>query len=78
MQIQALSSANSTLNCQPIKPVSFERENNLDKQNIILLDDTYTPDNTAIIEQKYDLACQLAAYYKKQYESLIKSGFIDV
>ncbi len=78
MQIQALSSANSTLNCQPIKPVNFERKNNSDIQNIILLDDTYTPDNTSVLEQKYDFACQLAAYYKDQYESLLKSGYVDI
>lgn len=72
MNIQAINAALPVSACQPIKKVEFagakpqKIENSPAEQA-----DTFTPNN---IEQKYDLACRVAAYYKTQYEELLKNG----
>lgn len=81
MKIQAI---NNTANCQPIRNVGFGHKHKApviietpifisasvpkeDKQS-----DIFVPPATA--EQKYNFACLLAAYYKTQYENLLKNG----
>lgn len=73
MKIQAV---NNAINCQPLRNVDFGRKKNAP---IIIVEpvttpagDSFTPPPTA--EQKYNFACLLAAYYKTQYENLLKSG----
>lgn len=36
--------------------------------------DIFVNSDTEILEKKYNLACQVAAYYKTQYENLLKNG----
>lgn len=77
MKIQSIS---SIVNYQPVTRVNFARK----KEEQDTKDKITTPDilNTDVIilstknnlEQKYDLACRLAAYYKTQYEDLLNSG----
>lgn len=72
MKILATSNATPITPCQPIKPeyssLSFSKRK-VPAEN----KDTFTSknDNLAL---KYRAACQLAAFYKKQYENLIKTG----
>lgn len=76
MQIQAVNSVNSMINCQPIKqPSSFSKRPTPDT-----ITDPVSKDGNdeTVIEQKYDLACRLAAYYKQQYEALLKSGSVVI
>ena len=60
-----------TANCQPIKSQSFAQAapynySHKDTEK----SDTFTPSDPYTQEQKLDLACRLAAYYKTQYENL--------
>ena len=76
MNIQAINSVLASRSCQPIKAVSFAR--NVEKPEQPLAEtpdtDTFTPNQTGSVEQKYNMACLLAAYYKTQYEALTKQG----
>lgn len=78
MKIQAISPMMSTVSAQPIKPISFNRESAqqefLKTQTFGEESDIYTPSDPETLEQKYDIACRLAAFYKHQYESLAKNG----
>lgn len=73
MNIQAISPA---IACQPIKQVEFAGKRSAsdiyeapgNSGDIFALQDPRT------VEQKYDFACRLAAYYKTQYENLLKNG----
>ena len=72
MRIQAINNAEKLVSCQPIKPnfstQSFT-QNNVENAN----KDTFSSQNMNM-EEKFDFACRLAAYYKTQYENLIKTG----
>lgn len=72
MKIQAINNAVQVPPCQPIKPEysthSFAKKN-VEQGNA----DTFSSQNKNI-EEKFDLACRLAAYYKTQYENLLKTG----
>ena len=71
-----INAVNSAISCQPIKEMSFEKKHankNSDVQDAVILSDSFTS-STQNLEQKYDFACRLAAYYKTQYENLIKVG----
>ncbi len=70
MKILAVSPVMPTEGCQPIKPEFAAKKHK--KINSVL--DKYTPSDSATLEQKYNLACRIAAYYKAQYEKLIQSG----
>ncbi len=76
MNIKAINSVLPAKTCQPIKEVSFAR--NAEKPEQPLAEtpdtDTFTPSEPGTLEQKYDMACLLAAYYKTQYEALAKQG----
>lgn len=75
MNIQAVNAVTSARACQPIKPVSFEKK--AQKPSFtkeVLADDKFAPSKPATLEQKYDMACLLAGYYKTQYESLLQKG----
>lgn len=79
MNIKAINSVFSPKSCQPIKPVSFAR--NAEKPELPLAEtpdtDTFTPSEPGTAEQKYNMACLLAAYYKTQYEALAKQGICN-
>ena len=79
MNIQAIGSISSTVSAQPIKPVSFKREDAprefLRSQTFGEEHDTFVNNSDPeIMSQKYDIACRLAAYYKNKYESLAQNG----
>ena len=72
MKIQAV---NSISNCTPVKPVEFTKR----KQKPVIteapaLQDDLFSSSQNVTEQKYNFACRLAAYYKTQYEELLKTG----
>ena len=73
MRIQAINSAMSSVFAQPVGRVEFSKQHSSDftvnpraEQNI--------NSDAFVAEQKYDLACRLAAYYKTQYEALKENG----
>lgn len=76
MKIQAI---NSAINCQPIRQIEFTSKKSMpdfyelpcENGDVFMLEDPRT------VEQKYDFACRLAAYYKTQYENLLKNGGCD-
>ncbi len=75
MKIQAINSIQS---CQPIKQVGFAKKA---KKPVIIENpangkDSFTSNQTTT-EQKYDLACRIAAYYKTQYENLLLNGYCE-
>ncbi|MCD7780665.1 MAG: hypothetical protein LUH05_08350 [Candidatus Gastranaerophilales bacterium] len=75
MKVQAVNSVMPENNCQSVRRAGILRkpqENNFQEPeySIELSDDVYTPSDPYTTEQKYNLACQLAAYYKTQYEEL--------
>ncbi len=75
MKIEAINSLSNTVGCQPIRQVEFSKRqvpNNKEKENNDNKDSFSS--ETKILEQKYNTACHLAAYYKTKYESLIKNG----
>lgn len=67
MKILAVNSAMQSINCQPIKPDFTGKKQ--PKENAAA--DTFTPSDPYTTEQKYNLACQIAAYYKNKYEQLV-------
>lgn len=76
MKIQSINSPMKTVGCQPIRQVEFSQKKvqdskpNNDSQN----QDKLTLSTSETLEQKYDLACRIAAYYKQKYQQLLKSG----
>ena len=76
MKIQAISPMMSAVGCQPIKPVKFGRntvpQEFLKNQTFNDETDSFSPKET--LQQKYDLACRIAAYYKTKYEALLAEG----
>ena len=71
-----INAVNSAISCQPIKEMTFEKKHadkNLDVQKTNFECDCFAP-QIQTLEQKYDFACRLAAYYKTQYENLAKIG----
>ncbi len=73
MKIQAI---NPVHNCQPIKQVEFGKRSKKINLNEAIQNspDFFQAEDKTITEQKYDLACRIAAYYKTQYENLLKNG----
>lgn len=81
MNIQAISSVFAPKGCQPIRNVGFAKKaEQVEKPELPELmsetpeTDTFTPSEPGTAEQKYNMACLLAAYYKNQYETLAKQG----
>ncbi len=74
MNIQPIS---PVISCQPIEQVNFGKKNKkIDKKEAPApLDDTFN--KADITEQKYNIACRIAAYYKTQYENLLKNGYCE-
>ena len=73
MKVQAINSAMSSVFAQPVNNVEFSKHHSSEfkanprpEQNI--------NSDMFVMEQKYDLACRLAAYYKTQYEALKENG----
>ena len=66
---------NAIQGCQPIKQPDFGKKA---QKNIIISDpigdDSFTSLEADTYEQKYNMACRLAAYYKLQYENLLNDG----
>ena len=74
-----INAVNSAISCQPIKEMTFEKKHadkRDDVQDAVIVSDCFTP-QTQNLEQKYDLACRIAAYYKTQYENLVNAGSIE-
>lgn len=73
MKIPAISSAMSSVFAQPVNNVGFSQQHSSSVRNnqreVKELDC-----DTLVLEQKYDLACRLAAYYKLQYDALKENG----
>ncbi|MBQ4122782.1 hypothetical protein IJD44_03545 [bacterium] len=78
MRVSGINSTMPVLACQPIKPVLREQSFKSAKAADNCCKDTFESQNTSILEQKYDLACRIAAYYKTQYEQLLKNGGVVV
>lgn len=78
MRINAINSAMLVQACQPIKPEfnkqSFKSTKAVDTDAF----DTAEPQDPKTLEQKYDFACRLAAYYKTKYDQLLKNGGVVV
>lgn len=70
MEIQAISAMQP---CQPIKPVNFAKKHAPIKQKEAVAEDSFES-TQPVMAQKYDLACRIAAFYKQQYENLVKQG----
>ena len=75
MRIEAI---NNAMSCQPLRRVEFGRRENAPVivEDPIVAQDTFVPPTTA--EQKYNFACLVAAFYKNQYENLLKNGYCEV
>ena len=77
--IQAINSV-TAVNSQPIRPVNFAgrrpsaEEVYMKEQTLGNNEDTVSFTNNTTLEQKYDLACRIAAYYKAQYDELVQNG----
>ncbi len=72
MKVQSINSAMSSVFAQPVNNVEFSKHSSSVKNNPR---EQQTLDrDTFVLEQKYDLACRLAAYYKTQYEELKENG----
>ena len=69
MRIEAI---NNAINCQPLRRVEFGRRENAPVIVEEMPQDSFIPPATT--EQKYNFAGLLAAYYKTQYENLLKNG----
>lgn len=78
MRINSVNSAMPVQACQPIKPEAEKKSFKSIKAADIYADDTFESQDSQVLEQKYDFACRLAAYYKTQYEKLLKTGGIVV
>ena len=76
--IQAINPMMSSVSAQPIRPTSFGNhsvpETFLREETLENEEDKFTPSEPYTMEQKYDLACRVAAYYKNQYEQLAEQG----
>ena len=73
MKIHAINSAMSSVFAQPVGRVEFSKQHSSDftvnpraEQNI--------NSDLFVMEQKYDLACRVAAYWKTQYDELKENG----
>lgn len=76
MKIQAITSAMSAYCCQPVSRVEFSRKKSpeINNEPKVQSADIFAPSDMSTMEQKYDLACRIAAYYKTQYEQLLQQG----
>ena len=71
MNIQAINQAMRATGCQPIRSQSFAQAmppdfSIKDTEN----GDIFTPTDPYTQEQKFDMACRIAAYYHNKYEQL--------
>lgn len=75
MKIQAI---NPIHGCQPIKQIEFaKRAKKFEVKEEPQLNEDSFSSNESVTEQKYNLACRLAAFYKTQYENLLKTGVCE-
>ncbi len=79
MKIQSVNMLKS-VSCQPIKPSAFGgkkpsiEDMAAEQDSVSLNEDELVLSDNSILEQKYDLACRLAAYYKTQCQQLLENG----
>ena len=73
MKVQAISSAMSSVFAQPVGRVEFSKQHSSEFKSNPRAEQNINSD-MFVMEQKYDLACRLAAYYKTQYEALKENG----
>ncbi len=66
-----LNCVNSVRSCQPLKQTASAVPL---RDNVSFKSSNAQPTSSDKLEQKYDFACRLAAFYKKQYEQLAKQG----
>lgn len=74
MKVNAIDSSNiSTMPVSAVRRVNRHYNHN---NEVLSLNkgDSYAPTQQNVTEQKYELACRVAAYYKTQYENLLKEG----
>ena len=73
MQIQSINAINSMSRVNPVSKVDFEKRKTPQTEGNNEIKDSFisSSDN---INQKYDIACRLAAFYKNQYDNLVKEG----
>lgn len=72
MKVQSINSAMSSVFAQPVSNIEFSKHSSSVKSNP--REQQALDCDTFVMEQKYDLACRLAAYYKTQYEALKENG----
>lgn len=77
MLVQSVSSVNNSqplrqVSAVPLRSTTTPSSTPLRNFQSFSADNSYT--QTQQLQQKYDLACQLAAYYKTKYEELSKKG----
>ena len=74
MKVGAISS--SHMFAAPVDAVKRVERNSKHNNELAIIhnEDVYSPSQQDVTEQKYELACRVAAYYKTQYENLLKNG----
>ena len=74
MKVNAINS--SRMYAVPVEAVNRVEKHSRHNNEVATFhnEDMFTPTQQDITEQKYELACRVAAYYKTQYENLLKNG----
>lgn len=78
MRINAINSAMQIQACQPIKPEFNKQSFKSTPADFTNRNDSFDFQDPQTMEQKYDFACRLAAYYKTKYDQLLKNGGVIV
>lgn len=73
MKIHAINSAMSSVFAQPVGRVEFSKQHSSDF-TVNPRAEQYINSDIFVMEQKYDLACRVAAYWKTQYDELKENG----
>ena len=73
MKVQAINSAMSSVFAQPVGRVEFSKQHSSYFKTNPRAEQNINSD-MFVMEQKYDLACRLAAYWKTQYDELKENG----
>ena len=73
MNIPAINSAMTSVFAQPVNNVGFSKQHASMVQSNPRAEQNINSD-AFVMEQKYDLACRLAAYWKTQYDELKENG----
>ena len=75
MNINAFNSVMPARECQPLKGSGYKgalvSNHGLKNAALGAQSDYFAHSNADVQEQKFDMACRLAAYYRTQYENLM-------